>query len=242
MPERQPPRRPVIWARLGEVPKGPRPAYSHQQIAEAAVDVADAEGLERLSMRKVAARLGMGAMSLYRYVASKEELIDLMVDRVRGESMPPDEPAGGWREELRASAWRSRSLYLRHPWIAGISMGRSVPGPNALAALERLMARLEGLGLDIDSLLDMGATVEVFVAGFVQFELAEQEAQRRTGLTEQEWRHHVGPYMGQIISDGQHPAMERIVVEAEDYPDTDTIFERRLGFVLDGLAAGLNLA
>lgn len=241
MAEERPPRRPVIWARLGQVPRGPRPAHSHEQLAAAAVEIADAEGLERLSMRKVAARLGMGAMSLYRYVASKDELIELMIDLVRGETLPPGEPAGGWREELRGAAWRSRRAGLRHPWIGGISMGRSTPGPNSLAGLEVMFARLDGLGLDIDSVMDMSGTVEGFVAGFVQYELAEQEAQRRTGLTEQQWRWHVAPYIFQVISDGQHPAMERIVRDAEDYPDTDKVFERRLGYVLDGLAAGLNL-
>ena len=101
------------------------------------------------------------------------------------------------------------------------------------------MATLDGLGLDIDGMLDMVATVDAFVVGFVQAELAEAEARRRTGLTEEQWRARMAPYIRQLIATGRYPYLERIVMEAKDFPDIDATFERRLALVLDGLAAGV---
>jgi Tetracyclin repressor-like, C-terminal domain len=101
------------------------------------------------------------------------------------------------------------------------------------------MAAVDGFGLDIDQMLDMVSTVGAFAVGFVQAELAEEEAQRRTRLTEEQWRARMAPYIRQLIASGRYPYFERIVIEAEDFPDMNTTFERRLSYVLDGLAANL---
>jgi AcrR family transcriptional regulator len=233
---------PVIWARLDRSARRPRPSLTHDQIVRAAVELADSEGVEALSMRKVAARLGAGTMSLYRYVANKDDLLDLMVDAVIGEEPPPEEPSGDWRSELAEQARGARRAAQRHPWAIGFILARPKLGPNALRAIEYSMAALDGLGLDIDGMLDMVATVDAFVVGFVQAELAEAEARRRTGLTEEQWRARMAPYIRQLIATGRYPYLERIVMEAEDLPDIDATFERRLALVLDGLAAGVERA
>jgi AcrR family transcriptional regulator len=230
---------PVIWARLDRSARRPQPSLSHEQIVRAAIEIADAEGAEALSMRKVASKLGAGTMSLYRYVATKDDLLDLMVDAALGEEELPDEPSGDWRAELAEMARRSRRLGLRHPWMIGFIIGRPNFGPNLVRLLEYSMAGVDGLGLDADGMLDMTSTVSAFVAGFVQAELAEAEALRRTGLTEEQWRARMGPYIRELLATGRYPFMERIMIEAEDYPDADAMFERRLSFVLDGLAANL---
>jgi AcrR family transcriptional regulator len=230
---------PVIWARLDRPGRRPQPALTHEQIVRAAVEIADAEGVEAVSMRKVAAKLGAGTMSLYRYVASKDDLLDLMVDAVLGEDPLPEAPAGDWRAELAGLARRARTVARRHPWTVGFLLARPNLGPNALRQIEYAMAAVDGLGLDVDGMLDMVNTVTAFVTGFVQAELAEQEARRRTGLTDEQWRASMAPYVRQLIAGGRHPYFERIVVEAEDYPDVDATFERRLALVLDGLAASL---
>jgi AcrR family transcriptional regulator len=229
----------VIWDRLGRQPRGPQPSLSHERIVEAAIEIADAEGIEAVSMRRIAALIDSGTMSLYRYVANKEELIDLMVDRVYGEALPPATPSGDWRADLTAMARRTREMAHRHPWVIPFMLGRPALGPNALLQMERCMACLDHLGLHIDAMLDMTSTVSSFVIGVVQAELADQEARRRTGLTEQEWRARISPYVQRVIASGRYPHIERIVIEAEDFPDRDEVFERRLGFVLDGLAVRL---
>jgi AcrR family transcriptional regulator len=230
---------PVIWARLDRSTRRPQPALTHDKIVLAAIKIADHEGVEALSMRKLAARLGSGTMSLYRYVPSKDDLLDLMVDAVIGEEELPSKPSGDWRSELTGLARRTHRVARRHPWMLRFVLARPNLGPNALRQIEYAMAAVDGLGLDIDGMLDMVNTVNAFVTGFVQAELAEEEAQRRTGLNEEQWRARMAPYLRQLIATGRYPFLERIVVEAEDFPDVDTTFERRLALVLDGLAANL---
>lgn len=232
-------RAPVIWARLRRQSPGPRPSLTHEQIARAAVEIADAEGAHAVSMRKVADRLGVGTMSLYRYVSTKDELFELMVDHVLTEALPDERPADDWREEMRQSAVRQRRMMLRHPWSRESGRGRTTLGPNTVRMVETMLARLDDLGLDMDAMLDLTGVVDAFVLGFVQSELAEQEHQRRTGMTDEQWRQYMGPYVGELVEGGQNPYLRRIIVEAEDFPDMDEIFERRLGYVLDGLQAGL---
>jgi AcrR family transcriptional regulator len=229
---------PVIWARLDQSARRPKPLLTHHQIVRAAMEIADAEGLQALSMRKVASKLGAGTMSLYRYVTNKDDLLDLMVDAILGEELP-DKPSGDWRSELAEMAQRTRRGARRHPWAIRFMLTRPNLGPQALRTIEYSMASVDGLGLDIDQMLDMVSTVQAFAVGFVQAELAEEEAQRRTGLTEEQWRARMAPYIRQLIASGRYPYFERIVIEAEDFPDIDATFERRLSYVLDGLAANL---
>jgi AcrR family transcriptional regulator len=243
MPERDPaidPTTPgsVIWTRVERAPTGPPPSLSYQRLARAAVDIADAEGLEALSMRKVAGRLDAGTMSLYRYVRSRHDLIDLMVDHVYGEAVI-DARSGDWRTDLARVARNVRQTALRHPWLAGYATARPTFGPNLLNVIEHALGALDGLGLDIDRMLDIWLTVNAFVHGYVLAELADQEAQRRSKLTEQQWRAQMAPYVRQLVESGRYPMLTRIVIDAEDFPDPDQTFERRLGYVLDGLAATL---
>lgn len=230
------PREPVIWERLQRPPRGPQPALSHEAIVRAAIEIADAEGLDAVTMRRLAAHLDAGTMSLYRYVSRKDDLIELMVDHVIGELLPVA-PSGDWRADLAAMARTSRGVALRHPWSAPlISTARPSMGPNQMRQIEQFMGCLDGLGLDVDGMLDLVTTVQAFVTGVVQAELAEQEARRRSGVTLEEFRMRMVPYLEGVLATGEHPWLERIIVEAEDFPDADVVFERRLGYVLDGLA------
>jgi AcrR family transcriptional regulator len=230
----------VIWDRLDRAARGPQPSLTHSSIARAAIEIADADGIDAVSMRKVAARLGAGTMSLYRYVNSREELIDLMVDEVFAEVTSEGTGRGGsgdWRADLANIARDSRRVALRHPWLSAYATARPTLGPNTLAAIERSLGTVDGIGLDMDGMLDMWMTVQAFVQGYVLAELAEREAQRRSGLTQMQWRARIAPYMRRVIESGKYPLVTRLVIEAEDYPDPDAVFERRLGYVLDGLPA-----
>jgi AcrR family transcriptional regulator len=218
---------------------GPSPSLTVAQIVDAAVRVADEGGLDAVSMRKVGAELGVAAMALYRYVRTKDELIDAMIDRVLGDEPAERQVVGGWQAALADEAGRLRHAALSHPWVVGLLLGRPSFGPNALRYVERSMASVDGLGLTIDQMLDLTETVHAFTVGFVQAELAEVEAQRRTGLTEAEWRQSVAPVLRALIATGEFPYVDRIVVEAEDFPDSEITFQRRLGYILAGLATSV---
>src|SRR6266498_4621044 len=104
--------------------RGPDPTYSRDQITAAAITIADAEGLEAVSMRRIAREVGAGAMSLYRYLDSKDELVELMMDAVEAEDPLPDKPSGEWRADLRRIAERARGILERHPWLATLAATR----------------------------------------------------------------------------------------------------------------------
>ncbi len=103
----------MIWARLHRSARGQRPSLTHEVITRVAIEIADADGIEALSMRKVASRLGAGTMSLYRYVATKQDVLDLMVDAVIGEVDQPGRESGNWNLELAHIAQRTRRLAKR---------------------------------------------------------------------------------------------------------------------------------
>ena len=230
----------VIWARPERAAKGPAPSRSRAQIATAAVELADAEGLEAVSMRRVATALGIGAASLYRYIESKDELYDLMVDHVEGEDGPPPPLTGDWRADLSALAHRTRGVIHRHPWMASLAAGRPTFGPNSLAWVEHGLAAVDGLGLGIDEMLVAGEILQAFVRGYVIAELAEQQALQRAGLTMDQWMDALGPYMMSVVERGEHPLLARVIVDA-DTPHAkdrnDLVFAAGLERILDGLVS-----
>ena len=129
-----------LWGTHQVPSRGPKHALTTAQVVAAAVGVADADrALARLSMRRVADSLGVGTMSLYTYVASRDELIEMMLDDVYGEAVRdlPDRTITDWRLGLRAVADVNWSLCLRHPWVLEIFTGRPALGPNAIAKYDR---------------------------------------------------------------------------------------------------------
>lgn len=151
--------------------RGRPPSHTRDQVVEAAVRVADAEGLGAVTMRRIAAEIGAGAMSLYTYVPDKDRLVDLMVDRVGGE-VPAVELAGDWRADLLAVAGAQRALMLAHPWLPAALPNRRLTGRNMLAYLERGLAALAPTGLDGPTRLEVIALTTGFVAAYVTGELA----------------------------------------------------------------------
>ena len=154
----------VIWERPERAGRGPAPSLSRDEITAAAVTLADTQGIEAVSMRALAVELGVGAASLYRYVARKDELIDLMVDAVMGNDLQ-FEICGEWRADLRSVARGLRAMTLRHPWMAVHGAGRRNLGPNTARRYEQVLGAIDGLGLEIDEMLVMIETLDAFVRG-----------------------------------------------------------------------------
>jgi AcrR family transcriptional regulator len=229
---------PVIWARLSGQGRGPARTLDHRAITTAAIALADEEGVDAVSMRKVAGRMDHSPMSLYRHVGSKDDLTELMYDAVLGELDLTGIPSGSWRADLTRLAREMRRLHHAHPWIARFGHRPSL-GPNALRFLETGLACVDGLGLDVDGMQDLLSTAVAFTRGFVAQELGEVEARQRSGLDFAAYQRRVGPFITQLLQEGRLPYLRRLVLEAEDRPDPDVVFERRLAMVLDGLAAGI---
>ncbi|WP_067821078.1 TetR/AcrR family transcriptional regulator [Nocardia inohanensis] len=222
----------LVWSKDRRVPA--RQAPSVDRIVRAASTVADAEGLTAVSMRRVAADLGSGTASLYRYVANRDELLDLMIDAAQAE-LSLLELSGDWRADLSELAALMRAMLLRHPWLGPELSGRPALGPNALRRYDLALAAVAPLTSDPTLASQIVSTVLSYVFGAVSQELAEIRVQQRTGLTEEQWRASVGPYVRAVIESGEYPHLTRRVIEAED-PEPADQFAFGLACVLDGVS------
>lgn len=210
---------------------------TEEKIVRTAIELADAEGIDALSMRRIAAAMKSGTTSLYRHISGKEELIELMVDAVSGEE-PRPAPSGGWRTELAAVARGFRASLLRHPWLAQQASRRPALGPNVIAGADHALGVAGKLTGDATKVAMIVNTLNTYVLGSVSLELAELEAQRSTGMTEDEWRTAVGEYVRQVVESGRYPHFNRRVLEADD-PDAEARFEFGLECVLNGIAGAV---
>ncbi|MEV3854645.1 TetR/AcrR family transcriptional regulator [Streptomyces sp. NPDC050095] len=225
----------VIWARPERTGRGPRPAHSRADIAAAAVQVADAEGIDAVSMRKIAAELGMGTMSLYNYVPRKEDLYELMVDAVSAEYDYP-EPSGDWREDVLGLARQARALMHRHPWMPRLMSPVYGFSPNALRYLEYCLACLDPLDLPYGTKMELIASVTSVVTTYVANEIATAERTRSLPWSEeQEQAVRIG-YLGSQVASGKYPRLAAAFSEDSGPIDLEAVFERALSRTLEGFA------
>ncbi|MFJ2608108.1 TetR/AcrR family transcriptional regulator [Streptomyces sp. NPDC087425] len=224
----------TVWDRP-EPPTHPVP-LDRERIVAAALALADAGGLEAVSLRKVAARLDAGPMRLYRYISTKEELFDLMVDAVQAEILPEERP-GDWREALRGLAERTRQTALRHMWLADLLGGRPTLGPNGLAVTEATLSAFDDL-TDVDTVLRAVETVSAYFIGAIRREVANLRAERATGLSKRDWQRAHGPHVTNMLASGRFPALAKVVYDGTDV-DAETSFATGLDWVLDAVAVKL---
>jgi len=222
----------VFWDQERPPRRGSAPDLP--KIVEAAVALADREGLEAVSLRRVATVLRSGTASFYRVLDSRDELLDRMVDAVLGRHLPP-EASGEWRADLAAVARNRRAMLNAHPWLGPELAGRPAIGPNALTHHERALAAAASYADDPSTASSAVETVLGFVLGATARELAETRTQHLSGLTAEQWRSSVAPYLQQVLTSGAYPHLKRMVREATDlHPDER--FERGLACVMAGLA------
>jgi AcrR family transcriptional regulator len=216
-----------IWVRREHAAVG-RPAQrSRAEITAAAVAIADSVGLDAVSMRRVAAELGTGAASLYRYVSTREDLIDLMVDSTAaGYSLAA--PTGDWLADLIDVGQQARTIMRRHPWLAGLVITRPVLGPSGLVVLEHVLEVLASHPADTGAKLEAFAMLSSVSAVFVLNEISGgRSAQQRNAA-----------YLQQVLTDGQHPRLTELLTPAPSAgPGTVDRYGYILGRILSGILA-----
>lgn len=228
-----------VWSRPARGTRGPKPTHSRDEFAQISVQIADAEGIDAVSIRRVAQEVGVAPAALYRYVRRKDELHDLMVDLVFGEQRPPD-PSGEWRTDLRAVAVEARQRALVHPWLATLSAQRIALGPGSLAWMEFAFGAFDGHDLTADEVMTSVQTLVAFVTGHVIGQIGEQQASARSGMNHDEWLDAMSVYGESIIGSGRYPRVARIMIEAAAPHDPDHAnrsFDLGVNRILDSMAA-----
>jgi AcrR family transcriptional regulator len=230
-------RTPSIWERAEPAARPAPVPLSRHAIVRAAMTLADAQGLAAVSLRNVGAALGAGPMRLYRYISTKNELLELMVDAVYAETLTGKIRSGDWLRALRAIGLTTRRAAQRHPWFVDLLGGRPHHGPNALAYAELMLTTLSGApGLeDIDSVMMAAKTVNAYLVGAIRSELAELRAERDSGMDKAAWQTASGPYMQRMLATGKFPTLARVVRDATHRP-LDAVFAEGFDRVLDGIA------
>jgi AcrR family transcriptional regulator len=211
---------PSIWLRPERAAVGRPAQHSRAEITAIAIAIADGEGLDAVSMRRVAAELGTGAASLYRYVETRDELLDLMTDASASEYLLP-EPTGDWLGDLLAVGEQSRAISRRHPWLPGLIVTRPPSiGPNGVALLEHVLAALAPHPADITAKMEAFAMLNGLTAAFVLNELAGGSAAQQ----------RIIGYLQHVIASGERPRLARLLSQplavgatapapADRYPD-----------------------
>jgi AcrR family transcriptional regulator len=186
-------------------------------------------------MRRVAAELGMATMSMYRYVADKEDLLARMMDAAFAEWPLPDHPPESWRDRLELAARTLWAMFRRHPWLApALSITRPQPVPHALPYTEWVLASLDGL-LDAQTILTTHITLFNWVRATAITMEAEAEAEALSGLDAERWMDEQEPALRKLLAAGRFPKFERLNAEGYDF-DLDGLFEFGLQRLLDGIA------
>jgi AcrR family transcriptional regulator len=229
---------PLIWFR--QEPTSRRPAHTRADIARAALEIADSQGFDAVSMRRVAERLGAGTMTLYHYVRNKDELIALMSDAVMAEVVVPEgQLADDWRTALTQIAHRSHDAFKAHHWIFQKIGDDGVPGPNGMRHFEQSLQAVVGLGLDREQTFEVIGQVDDYVFGYSLREVQEA-AEHEHG-----WSPAVIDFLKRELATGDYPLIheffgddfEAAFAEAMEFVGNKDRFHRGLKRLLDGIEA-----
>ncbi|SNQ46867.1 Transcriptional regulator [Frankia canadensis] len=215
-----------------------RPALTREAIVEAAIAIADAEGIEAVSIRRVAAALDARPMTLYSHIARKDGLLALMADHIAAEVLVPEPLPARWRDALRAIAHRTRDSSLRHPWMLRIHAGHPLLGPNALRHAEQSAAAVAELPLPPRRRVALLRAIDTYTLGHVATELHERQARDayEPGVLQS--------YLADVLGSGDHPHLAQLPMSIVVASETDARerFEEGLEWLLDGIAASVDAA
>ena len=209
--------------------RGPRPRYGRADVARAAGAIADAAGLEAVTFRAIATRLGTGVMSLYNYIPDKQALVFDMAELVAAELALP-ERTGDWRADMHVVAGRQRDLALRHPWMTEAVSHLQPIGPATLDFLEFALGALEPTGLSARDRLETIGLVNGFVLNIVRAELESRAADPGPQTAQY-------AMLPELLATGRYPRFAAAMAEGGEPETWDPAvhFDRLLDRVLDGL-------
>lgn len=233
----------LLWRHtVGESPQRPRRSgLTVDAVVNGAIELADAEGLSALTMRRVAEHLGVSAMTPYSYVPGKDELLELMLDTIHLHMDTAEHVDDGWRAHAAAVADDNMALHRSHPWMLDIEILRPPLGPGTLAKYDRELRAFDGIGLD-DVEMDAALTnLLALVHRAARSERLLTEETARTGIDDAAWWEEMGPLLTEAVDAAEYPLASRVGTAAGAHhgaPDDPAhTFSFGLACFLDGLAA-----
>ncbi|WP_409060529.1 TetR/AcrR family transcriptional regulator [Streptomyces sp. SYP-A7185] len=233
-----------LWERLERPVAAPRAlALSPARIASVAVAIADAEGIDAVTMRRLATELEVAPMAAYRYVSGKDDVLELMVDTVYGDLKVPADPSD-WRETMRVLAINTRELVLTHPWLSQLSSPKAMfaPTPNRLAVTEHALVALDAAGLSPALSMAVFETVNAYVYGSSYTEVSMRLLMKGQGWTHSDdVKMAMAPEFTWLVSTGRYPAYQRSASAGGHFGDPQAKFESGLDCVLDGIGVRMGI-
>ena len=229
----------LIWLR--PEPSGRKPRFTRAEIARTAIGIADAEGFDAVTMKRIAAELGAGTMTLYYYVRNKADIVALMQDAIFDDILvPADEFPSGWRDAVTLISRRTRDVVVGHPWSVS-SFNQAQFGPNAMRHYEQSLAALAATGLSYPQKTEVTAILDDYVAGNASHAIEAQERLRIASgnpslVTE------AMAYGEALIATGEFPELTALAEQARrtggqigPLEHLDRQFETGLAALLDGI-------
>ena len=201
----------LLWRDPAAIPRhGPRQGLTIDRVVAAATALADAEGLDAVTMRRVAASLGVVPMTLYTYVPGKAELLDLMLDAAYQRMPRTDTTGQPWRHRVTAVAAENRTLFETHPWAATVTTIRPPLGPGLMAKYDHELAAFDGLGLD-DIQMDAALThLVTFVQAWARAAAETQATRQDTAMDDEQWWAARQPFLQNVLDPGAYPLAIRV--------------------------------
>ena len=225
----------LLWDPVAPAPsRGPRPKTSLTEVVSTGIDLADDEGLTALSMRKVANRLGVGAMSLYTYVPGRDELIELMIDRVYADHARPD-PAAGWRARLDQWCRETWRVFLSHPWLLDYNSARLPIGPHVLDMEESLYDALRAGGFSALDTVALTNLIRWQLLGAARSSISELAEERHTGVSAEAYWESRASFWGTYFDPDRFPNMAAIHLAGGFDDPAGWEFDVMLTRLLDGI-------
>jgi AcrR family transcriptional regulator len=226
----------LLWEDRSRPTRGPKPAVTPDDIVQAAIQIADEESLQAVTMHAVSATLGFTTMAIYRYFPSKEALLDAIVDAGMGLPPRPAEPRGDWRAEITRWAHAKRAMLCARPWLAELPFVAAPHGPNWLSWLEAVLEALSGTGLGPADMGQMLSVIDGYTRGASDTAISLARARAR-GISEEEWAAAVGADLGRAIGDPRFPRFAALLTSPSDGQSRtmEESFDFGLQRVLDGI-------
>lgn len=226
----------LLWEDRAPATRGPKAAVTPDDVVQAAMGIADADGLAAVTMNAVATRLGFTTMALYRYFPSKETLLDAVIDAGTGRPPPFAEPRADWRAEVVQWAHARRATLCARPWLAELPFVAAPHGPNWLLWLEAIADSLSRTGLGAQDIGAMLSIVDGYTRGASDTAVSLARARAR-GVSDAEWAAGVGADLGRAIGDPRFPHFAALITApSSGRPRTlEEGFEFGLQRVMDGI-------